>query len=44
MKKSTAVSSILLLSSFGSLSYLVAQVLNLSLHFSLEGEEEHHYH
>ena len=44
MKKSTAISSFLFLSSLGSLSYLAAQVLNLSLHFSLEGEEGHHYH
>ena len=44
MKKSTAFSSLLLLGSFGSLSYLAAQVFSLNLHFSLEGEEGHHYH
>lgn len=43
MKKSTAFSSFLLLSGFGSLSYLAAQVSAISLHFSLEGEEAHHY-
>ena len=43
MKKSTAFSSLLFLSGLGSLSYLAAQVSTISLHFSLKGEEAHHY-
>ena len=44
MKKSTAFSSLLLLGSFGSLSYLAAKVVSLSLHFTLDGEDDHHHY
>lgn len=43
MKKSTALSSLLLLGSLGSLSYLAAQVRNLNLFFDLHDEEESYY-
>ncbi|GAA4007367.1 hypothetical protein GCM10022408_19140 [Hymenobacter fastidiosus] len=43
MKKTTALSSLLLLGSLGSLGYLTAQVLNLNLHFDLHGEDDCYY-
>jgi len=43
MKKTTAFSSLLLLGSLGSLSYLTARLATLNLTFSLQGEEDHHY-
>lgn len=43
MKKTTAFSSLLFLSSFGSLSYLAAQLRGLDLSFSLHGEDASHY-
>ncbi|WP_261989973.1 hypothetical protein [Hymenobacter sp. BT190] len=44
MKKSTvAFSSLLVLGSLGSLSYLAAQVLDLNLFFDLRDEEELHF-
>lgn len=43
MKKTTAFSSILFLGGFGSLSYLAAQLRDLDLTFSLNGEEACHY-
>ena len=43
MKKTTALSSLLLLGSLGSLGYLTAQLLKLNLHFDLRGEDQSHY-
>jgi hypothetical protein len=43
MKKTTAFSSLLLLGGFGSLSFLAAQLRDLNLHFSLDGEDASHY-
>ncbi|MGI4759436.1 MAG: hypothetical protein ACRYF0_01925 [Janthinobacterium lividum] len=43
MKKTTALSSLLLLGSLGSLRYLRAQLANLNLTFHLHGEEEQYY-
>ena|GEM_PF-903590 len=43
MKKTTAFSSLLLLGGFGSLSYLAAQLRDLNLDFSLQGEDASHY-
>ena len=43
MKKTTAFSSLLLLGGFGSLSYLAAQLRDLNLSFSLQGEDASHY-
>ena len=40
MKKTTALSSLLLL---GGLGYLTAQLAKLNLTFHLHGEEDHHY-
>lgn len=40
MKKTTALSSLLLLSGLG---YLTAKLAGLNLTFSLRGEEDHHY-
>ena len=40
MKKTTAISSLLLL---GGLGYLTAKLAGLNLTFSLQGEEDHHY-
>ncbi len=44
MKKTTALSTLLLLSSIGSLRYLRTQLATLNLTFHLHGEEGHHYH
>lgn len=43
MKKTTAFSSLFLLGSLGSLSYLAAQIAGLSLTFDLHGEDASHY-
>ena len=43
MKKTTALSSLLLLSGLGSLRYLRAQLATLNLTFHLHGEEDHYY-
>lgn len=44
MKKSTAaISSLLLLGSLGSLSYLAAQVRDFNLFFDLRDEDECYY-
>lgn len=43
MKKTTAFSSLLLLGGFGSLSYLAAQLRDLNLDFSLQGEDASYY-
>ncbi|WBA42875.1 hypothetical protein [Hymenobacter canadensis] len=42
-KRNTALSSLLVLGSLGSLSYLAAQVLDLNLFFDLRDEEELHF-
>jgi len=42
-KRTAAVSSLLVLGSLGSLSYLAAQVLDLNLYFDLRDEEDVHY-
>ena len=43
MKKTTALSSLLLLGGLGSLSYLAAQLAGLNLTFDLRDEEGYHY-
>jgi hypothetical protein len=43
MKKRSVLSSLLLLSGIGTLSYLTVQLAKLSLTFYLHGEEDHHY-
>ncbi len=43
MKKSSILSSLLLLGGLGSLGYLTVQLTKLSLTFYLHGEEDHHY-
>ncbi|MGI4886694.1 MAG: hypothetical protein ACRYFR_17195 [Janthinobacterium lividum] len=43
MKKTTAISSLLLLGSFGSLGLLAARLRSLDLRFSLHGEDAAHY-
>ncbi len=43
MKKTTAFSSLLLLGSLGSLSYLAAQLAALNLTFDLRDEDAAHY-
>jgi len=43
MKKTTALSSILLLGGFSSLSYLAGQLRDLDLSFSLRGEDDCYY-
>lgn len=43
MKKTTALSSLLLLGSLGSLRYLSAQLASLNLTFHLHGEEDDYY-
>ena len=43
MKKTTAVSSLLLLGSLGSLGYLATRLLSLNLHFDLQDEDHSHY-
>lgn len=42
-KRNAALSSLLVLGSLGSLSYLAAQVLDLNLFFDLRDEEELHF-
>ncbi len=43
MKKTTTISSLLLLGGFGSLGLLAARLRSLNLHFSLRGEDAAHY-
>ncbi len=43
MKKTTALSSLLLLGGLGSLRYLSTRLASLNLTFHLHGEENHHY-
>ncbi len=43
MKKTTALSSLLLLGGLGSLRYLRAQLATLNLTFYLHGEEDQYY-
>ncbi|AII54013.1 hypothetical protein [Hymenobacter sp. APR13] len=42
-KRNAALSSLLVLGSLSSLSYLAAQVLDLNLFFDLRDEEELHF-
>ncbi|WP_262903260.1 hypothetical protein [Hymenobacter psoromatis] len=43
MKKTTVLSSLLLLGGLGSLRYLSMRLASLNLTFHLHGEEDHHY-
>ena len=43
MKKTTALSSLLLLSSLGTFRVLSAKLATLDLTFSLRGEQDYHY-
>jgi len=43
MKKTIAISSLLLLGGFGSLGLLAVRLRSLNLHFSLHGEDAAHY-
>lgn len=42
-KRTATISSLLVLGSLGSLSFLAAQVLDLNLFFDLRDEEELHF-
>ena len=43
MKKTTALSSLLLLSGLGSFRFLSAKLASLDLTFHLHGEQDYHY-